>query len=140
MAAKIRRGLLGFVAACAAATLGGCALPGHHEGGSSYSLDKHTYVSRTWEPKTINVVDTRTDEVFWSYELPVGRKLVIWFKTDGNADDPHMPDLIRWGEMPAAARFGEIDQEAPAPPSSARRIDWYLRPVPEMAPSTASAR
>ena len=57
--------LLGILAASFA--LLGC----RSEGGIGYSADSYTYVSRTWEPKTISVIDTRTGETIWTLELPV---------------------------------------------------------------------
>lgn len=142
MSPNFRRGLFGrsIAAVGGLALLGGCALPGHYEGGSAYSQDKHVYVSREWEPKTITVVDTRTGEVFWSHELPVGRKLVMRFKTNKKSSDALMPDELHWTEIPASKSSGSLEHSVPAPPASARRIEWHLRPVPESAPASASAK
>ncbi len=139
MTLRLPNALLGRAALLGAtlAAISGCAVPGHYEGGSYYSQDKHVYVSREWEPKTITVVDTRTGEVFWTHELPVGRKLVMRFRA-GKNDDALMPDELHWGEIPATKNSGSLDQQVPAPPASARRIEWHLRPVPESAPAPES--
>ena len=80
------------------------------EGGIGYSGDSYTYVSRTWEPKTISVIDTRTGETIWTLELPVGKQLNLKFVT-GTGPNEYYPDEIQWKVVDA----GRVsDQLAPA--------------------------
>lgn len=119
-------------------SLTGCwGLPGHMEGGNRRSIDRHTYVSRPLEPKTINLIDTRTGETLWTYEIPVGRKLSIQFYQNRN-DDPNFPDEMRWDEMAESEDLASLSNAMPVPPSSARKISWDIRPVPEYAQTPGS--
>jgi len=102
----------------------------HLEGGPRYSADRYTYVSRTWTPKTVSLVDTRTGEVTWSVDVPVGEQLVVGF-SKGTGPNELRPDEIVWGLMPAGRRFGTRDNRQPCPPNHARRLDMALRPAPE---------
>lgn len=111
--------------------LGGC----HYEGGPRYSADRYTYVSRTWSPKTVSLVDTRTGETTWSVDVPVGEQLVVGF-SKGTGPNELRPDEIVWGLMPGGQRFGTRDNRQPCPPRHARRLDMTLRPAPEMAGDT----
>ena len=109
-----------------AASLGAC----HSESGPRWSLDLFTYVSSEWQPKTIEVVDTRTGEVFWSVDIPVGQQLVVGF-SQGTGPNEFRPDEIVWEVMPAGRKFGERNNRAPCPPSGSRMIRQTLRPAPE---------
>ncbi|MFN0011102.1 MAG: hypothetical protein ACKVS8_05595 [Phycisphaerales bacterium] len=100
------------------------------EGGRGYSNDSYTYVSREWEPKTISVIDTRTGQAMWSYEIPVGRQLMMEFFADAS-ENPSMPDRMRWADRKAGTTFGDLDNKIDVPSSSVRRVDMKLRPVPE---------
>lgn len=111
--------------------MGGC----HLEGGPRYSADRYTYVSRSWTPKTISLIDTRTGETTWSVDVPVGEQLVVGF-SKGTGPNELRPDEIVWGLMPAGRRFGQRNNRQPCPPASARRLDMTLRPTPEMPGDT----
>lgn len=115
------------------AGLGGC----YFEGGSMSSEDRFTYVSTTWQPKTISVVDTRTAEVIWSVDVPVGKKLVVDFNkgSDEEQKDPYRPDVMLWDIIEPDAYFGALSNKLRIPPKSARRIDMTLRPAPEQPPA-----
>lgn len=119
-------------------SLAGClGIPGHMEGGNRRSIDRHTYVSRPLEPKTINLIDTRSGEILWTYEVPVGRKLSIQFYKNRN-EDPNFPDEMRWDEMGESENFASLSNAMPVPPSSARKISWDIRPIPEYAHNPGS--
>ncbi|MEQ8316917.1 MAG: hypothetical protein RIE77_13675 [Phycisphaerales bacterium] len=107
--------------AAAAASMGGCIYS---------SSDSHPYVSRTWSPKTITLVDSRTGEELWRYDLAVGNKMRIRFY-EGDETDLIMPDEMRW-EVKDVESGKVIDSdELPCPPEGVRRIDWHERPAPE---------
>jgi hypothetical protein len=127
----LRRGglLAASVGALVAMAIGttGC----HREGPwPGMSIDEYTYISRPWAPKTITVVDTRTNESVWSVDIPVGQELVVGFST-GTGPNEYTPDEIVWGLMPAGQKFGARHNRMPCPPSTARRVDMTLRAVPE---------
>lgn len=113
----------------------------YFEGGPGYSADRFAYVSRTWTPKTVTLIDTRTGEALWSMDVPVGQRLVIDFKTPQPMEkpDPWLPDTMLWDIMPERQRFGELKNKIRVPPSSARRVDMSLRPTPEYPPDADKA-
>ena len=131
MSRRLRRIVLSrplTAAALLAATVvtGGCWT----EGGRGYSNDSYTYISREWEPKTISVIDTRTGQAVWSYEIPVGRQLMMEFFAKAGTE-PGMPDQLKWSDYPAGQAFGSLDHSVSVPSASVRRVDMKLRPVPE---------
>lgn len=124
----MRRPILALAALAAPFALAGCQT----EGGIGYSADAYTYVSRTWEPKTISVIDTRTGETIWTLELPVGKQLNLKF-VSGSGPNEYYPDEIHW-KVVEAGRKGLSDNSSrlPCPPRDARRLEWVRRPAPEM--------
>ena len=122
-----RRRLATLLGASILATslLGAC----HMQGGSLYSDDKHTYVSTSWRPWTVSLVDTRTGEAVWSMDVPVGRQLVVQFR-EGSGPNEFKPDMMDWMLM-EPGRGGALRNQIPVPPASARRLEPVLRPTPE---------
>lgn len=114
------------------ALAGGCAVPGHYEGGSLKSLDKGVYESTTWQPKTVTLVDTRNGETLKSWEVPVGKRLIMRFYRN-TSDNPAMPDTVRWTMAEAQTHWSTLENGMDVPRSSERRIDVQLRPAPEQA-------
>lgn len=107
--------------------------PFYDEGGSGASIDEFTYVSNAHAPKTITLVDTRTEEVVFALDIPVGQQLVINFD-DKNADrDKYMSGTMRWAVMTAGNRYGSLRNRIDVPPPYARRVDMTLREGPEVA-------
>lgn len=123
----------------AAALAGGCNWV---EGGRGYSSDTFTYISTEYSPKTVSLIDTRTGQTVWSYELPVGRQLVLEFiKGDPNAVADHLnPDTLRWDDWEPKTYFGTPRQQLKVPNATARRIDVALRPTPESAQAPRNFR
>jgi hypothetical protein len=99
-----------------------------------------TYVSETWSPKTIQVVDTRTDEVFFSLTLPVGKQLTFKFLTGGGDNPVVTPDRLQWEVWDAPHSSGKLSNQLTCPPASARRIQVVLRDTPEYPPSPEDYR
>lgn len=133
----VARNLLSAAMLAGSLAAGGCWT----EGGRGYSNDSYTYISREWEPKTISVIDTRTGQAVWSYEVPVGRQLMMEFFAGGGTV-PGMPDELKWSDYPAGMRFGLLDNSVSVPSANVRRVDMKLRPVPEaekIATSSAPA-
>ena len=121
-------------AALLTSLLSGCGLSyrsGWNPGGSGVSVDKYTYVSEPWEPKTVELVDTRTGETLWSVDVPVGQQLAVRFYPDREKDNAYTPDLMRWDLMEAGTRFRRLENSMLVPASNARRLDMSLRTAPE---------
>ena len=128
-----KRGLVFGGAACVALVGAGLGLGGcYMEGGPRFSADRFTYESRPWSPKTVSVVDTRTEETVWSVDVPVGQQLVISFDR-GRGPNENKPDLMAWAVMEAGRVSGRLVNQMAAPPADARRVEMELRPVPEFA-------
>ena len=94
------------------------------------SQDKFTYDSRTWSPKTVVLVDTRTGEELWRYEVPVGAELELKFAS-GDEDNLRFPDEMRWHVRSTIGTSLNESDVIPSPPEEVRRVDWYLRDAPE---------
>jgi len=95
-----------------------------------WSLDRYTYDSRTWSPKTVTLVDTRSNEELWRKEVPVGSKLVIKFD-DSASEDPVYPDRLLWWLTDAETRRQTDSGEVPSPPEGVRLVRMFERDAPE---------
>lgn len=115
--------------------------PFFDEGGSGASIDEFTYVSRPYEAKTISVIDTRTQEVVFSMDVPVGQQLTVNFEDMEKNKDKYMSGIMKWAVMPAGNRYGTLRNRVDVPPPHSRRIDVDIRQGPEVAtePPTSSA-
>ena len=124
------RNRLGVMAMAGVLALGGC----YYEGGPLSSQDRFTYVSRPFQPWTVDLVDVRTGETIWSVDVPVGQQLVVDFQAakSGQTKDPWRPDTMLWDVMPEGRRFGALANKISVPASNARRLEPKLRAVPEM--------
>ena len=111
-----------------AVAMGGC----YSEGGTGAADDQYVYVSTSWQPKTVTLKDTRTGQDFWSVDVPVGKQLVVKFVPNGGTKDGFTPDLMKWSIMKADSEFGRTDNALAVPPASVRRLDFTLRPTPEL--------
>lgn len=112
----------------AASMLGGCTMPG----GSYYSADKFCYISDSHSPKTISLLDTRTHQVVWSTEVPVGQQLVISF-FEGTDPAANMPDVMKYGFAKAGSLSASLQSSIPVPGPESRRVDCTIRTAPEFA-------
>ncbi len=123
-----------LLAAFALSTLAasGC----YREGGNLWSNDTHVYVSTSWQPKTISLVDTRTEEIVWSIDIPVDQQLVVSFESGGGKGDV-TPDRMEYGIMNAGKWSGGLSESISVPDVGSRRLDMSLRAAPEM-PGLAS--
>ncbi len=116
------------LAALSFGALSGCYTP---QGPGYSGLAPETYISTSLSPKTVSLVDKRTDETVWSVDVPVGKQVVIIFR-EGQNEGAFMPDTLLWEVMDAGKKFGKLDNEIPSPPRSSRRVDMALRPAPEL--------
>lgn len=122
------------VGALLAAGVGCQAFATQKPGGRMASLDQHTYVSDTYSPKTVRLVDTRTLEEIWSVDVPVDHKLVIKFYDNTSKGNHENPSIMRWEVFPADMWGTLLDNQMPVPSKHARRIEWEHRTGPEFAP------
>lgn len=111
----------------------GCMRPAFYPGGQMASKDLFRYPSDVWLPQTVNLKDTRTGEVLWTMEVPVGQTLVIQFFRGENKDDPWRPDLMRWKvehhkKFVTQPRFAN---QIPVPPAGSRLLVPEYRHAPE---------
>lgn len=116
----------------------GCYAP---DGGFSPSSNStFTYVSETWSPKTVQVIDTRSNEAIFSLRLPVGKQLTMKF-LEGEGDDPvSTPDRMQWEVWDAPQSTGKLSNQLTVPPAGARRIQMTIRDVPEYPPDSEMYR
>lgn len=127
---------LALASLAAAALVGGCAnwwVPG----GPMASEDRYTYLSTEYMPQTVMVVDTVTQQIIWSKDVPVGKKLIMRFSEfdrhwDSAPPDERFPVRLQWDLIDADVDWASPKQESWV--VKARRVDTKLRPVPERPP------
>ena len=118
----------------------GCGLayrPWFNEGGSGASINQFTYISTSHQPKTVQLVDTRTSEVIWTCEIPVGQQLTCQFYKDKSPEDPWRPNTMRWGLYKAGTKSGKHPFAIAVPEHQYCRMDGYVRGENEL-PAPAS--
>ncbi len=131
----MRSRLVLAVAAGATPLLSGChSLNTMKPGGRGASLDQFTYVSDAWSPKTVRLVDTRSQEEIWSMDVPVGQKLIVRFYPNKTKDNVDFPDAMRWDVIPATQLATLLDNSMPVPGRWARRLEMELRKGAEYPP------
>ncbi|MCC6676125.1 MAG: hypothetical protein IT436_03175 [Phycisphaerales bacterium] len=130
------RALLVSLAAAGSLAAMGCV--GYHPGGNLQSEDTFTYWSTPHMPQTVTLVDTRTNEKMWTYEIPVGKELVMKFYKDTSPGE-HLSDTMRWEVMDVEKTSGPLDNVLPVPDQFSRRVDVEVRPTPEQPPADAEA-
>lgn len=130
--------LLSLVAAAGLAPLlSGChSLNTMKPGGRGASLDQFTYVSDEWSPKTVRLVDTRSQEEIWSMDVPAGQKLIVRFYAHKTKDNVDNPDVMRWDMIPATQLATLLDNSMPVPDRWSRRLEMELRKGPEYPPES----
>jgi hypothetical protein len=130
-----------FAPAALLLVLAGCSWPGYRPAGSQASNDAHTYISTPDAAKSVRVLDSSTNTVLWSMDVPIGKQLTLQFYDDHDPRNADRPALMRWELSNAGREFGELHSSMPVPDQHHRRIDWYLTrnpgvPVPEAAAVT----
>jgi hypothetical protein len=93
----------------------------------------NTYWSTESQPATVTIVDTRTEEPFFTIEIPVGKQLTLKFD-EGEGDDPVLtPDLMRYQIFDLGTSIGKLRNSVTVPNAFSRRIDVDYRAAPEKA-------
>ncbi len=88
------------------------------------------YQSTSMQPKTVSVVDTRTEEAFFKMELPPGKQLTLNFLEGGGDDPVYTPDRMVYAVWDNGVNTGHLDNQITCPPASCRRIDVEIRRGP----------
>jgi len=124
------------IALAVALTLTGCTqYRNYYPGGGYTSLDRFTYESTSWTPQTVTIRDTRTGQDIWSIDVPVGQKVVVWFRRGEGPDDVY-PDAMEWDVFDLDVNHGKLTNKIGVPASTARVVLATLRPAPEMPGET----
>lgn len=118
-----------------------CLLPActYRPGGSMMSLDRFTYESTVYEPKTLTLIDTRTSEVLWTMEVPVGQRVTVEFYENKSKGYPDYPDVMRWELQKATATDSVLRSQISVPDRWSRRLDMTLRAAPEFYPGAEAS-
>ncbi|MEM9165721.1 MAG: hypothetical protein AAGB48_01715 [Planctomycetota bacterium] len=115
--------------------VGGC----YSIGGVPASRDAATFESTSHLPATVSVIDTRTQEVIWSIDIPVGQKMRYRFydkkKAPGATDA--RPALMRWAVAPTRGDLGSLENELAVPVASNRLVRYDVRESPEFVTSSS---
>lgn len=101
-----------------AATLTGCDV---HE--------KSTYASTGAVPQTVTLVDTGTNEKLWSYDIPPGQQLQLWFSNSRSRANENGFDEMVWTVGPIGKSSGGQTSRMQVPPPMSRRIEGSVRPA-----------
>lgn len=106
------------------------ALPGCHSpkgGMMPASWGTTTYYSTEFSPKTVTLIDLRTEEEIFVMDIPVGKQLTLDFRS-GMGDDPvYTPDLMRYQVFDIGTHIGRLRNSMTVPNAVSRRIDVEIR-------------
>jgi hypothetical protein len=109
----------------AAATLTGCT-----------NSERYIYESSPHLPKTVTLVDTTTGQSIWTYDVPVGKQVIVRFKGPQSTADARGVDEMSWvvTDIGTSAGSSAATDTMNVPPAGARRLDIVLRNQPEAYP------
>lgn len=142
MTSRVRSRMMPTRSAIALSTslllLAGCGAT-YKPGGDGVSRDAFTYFSTSHRPVTVQLKDTRSSEVLWTYEIPADRQLVVRFYPGRNSENAEYPDEMRWEEWEIGRESGALENRMPVPNERYRRMDYFNR-RPEAAESRTTAR
>jgi hypothetical protein len=119
----------------ASLALVGCHRP--HGALMPYSGGSHTYFSTETQPKSVRLIDIRTDEVIFSMDIPPGKQLTLDF-VEGGGDDPvYSPDTMRYEVFDLGTTTGKLRSAMNVPASWSRKLEVYLRQGIEYIPASS---
>ena len=119
------RALAGVFALASVVVCGGCYGPGG--GIMPYTGNAQVIYSTETRPMSMRVIDTRTEEVFFSMHIPVGQQLTYTFVEDGGDDPVLRPAAMQWEIMDIGTSFGRLGSSITVPNRFSRRIDLFVR-------------
>ena len=97
----------------------------------AYTGASQTYFSTEMIPKTVRVVDLRTNEVVFTMDIPTGKQLSIKFVEGGGSDPVYAPDTMLYQVFDLGTQTGKLRNAMNVPTASSRRVDVTLRTGPE---------
>lgn len=111
--------------AAATAALPACHSP---KGGiMPSSTGSYTYYSTETQPKSVRIVDMRSDETVFAINIPADKQLTFDF-IPGKGDDPvETPDLMKWEVLPLGTMTGTLRNSMTVPNAASRKIIVELR-------------
>lgn len=115
------------VLACSATTLlSGCYSP---KGGAFPKANgPQTYYSTPLEPVSLKMKDMCYDQqIFFEIDVPPQKQFVYQFVEGGGDDPSRTPDIMKWAIMDMGKSTGRLRNQLSVPPSSCRRVDYFLR-------------
>lgn len=128
---SLRPAALVIAAAATLTSLGGCVNQMWNPGGPLASRDAYTYESTTVMPQTVTLTDLRTEQVLYTWVIPVDQQLIIRFRQGEGNDNNVTPDRCEWDLIPRGKASATPRYAFNVAPASARRIDSFLRTTPE---------
>jgi hypothetical protein len=84
--------------------------------------------------------DTRTGEVIWSVDVPVGKQLTLKIQKGMGPKDSMTPDLMLWQIFDQGTSSGVLNSSVAVPTGDDKLISWKLRPAPELPEDATSGR
>lgn len=119
---------IGLAAAVLATS--GCALIEDRPAGNMRSSDRYTYVSTPDYPVTVTIYDTRSKEILWEVDVPIGKKLTFAFYKNRSEDTELRPDLMRWTIADAKNFRNGLNNSMAMPAADSRMVAMSLREGP----------
>jgi hypothetical protein len=104
----------------------------------SYTGGSYTYFSTEMAPKSVRLVDLRSEEVVFSMDIPVGKQLTIDFLEEKGDDPVYTPDLMRYEVWDIGTETGKLTNAMTVPGAHSRRIEISLRQGPEYVAAPAA--
>lgn len=90
--------------------------------------EKFVYVSTPSVPQTVTLKDTSTGEQVWSYDVPPGQELKLWFTNQPAQANSQGFDEMVWTVGTVGAGVPMNTNRLRVPPPMSRRIDGGVRP------------
>lgn len=113
--------------------LAGCYSP---KGGAFPKANgPQTYYSTPLEPVSLKMKDMCYDQqIFFEIDVPPQKQFVYQFVEGGGDDPSRTPDIMKWAIMDIGKSNGRLRNQLSVPPSSCRRVDYFLRPPEPIQP------
>ncbi|MDP1662499.1 MAG: hypothetical protein Q8L55_11360 [Phycisphaerales bacterium] len=112
--------------------VGGCGYLS--PGNPMASNNEFNYPSTATMPQTVVLRDLRTDQVLYTWEIPVDQKLHVRFHEGKGDPGSATPDQCVWLFYPITRWNPPLEDRHTfnVPPASACRLDLFTRPSPEL--------
>jgi hypothetical protein len=93
--------------------------------------EKHAYTSTPSVPQTVALRDITTGEQLWSYDVPPGQELKLWFRYSKNQANEQGFDEMSWVVGAVGQGVPPHQNKMKVPPPMSRRIEGSVR-APEL--------